>query len=169
MRICGALITTAVTAALLLPATSEADNTLRGNKLKPKREMLDPNYSNCPPTLATDTVRLPDKGMIELSGYDKPLRTSRETMLVTNLSDRGLHSMAITINYVDMQNRQLHTRTDTINADVPAGETRMVKVATWDTQHSYYYHAGQQPRTSYVTPYDVRVKVEFAVFRKPRY
>ena len=71
--------------------------------------------------------------------------------------------MALTLTYTDMQGRQLHQRTDTLPASIPAGHTRMLRLATWDTQHSYYYHRGQKPRTANVTPYDITCHVDFMV------
>ena len=63
-----------------------------------------------------------------------------------------------------MQGRQLHARTDTLTADIPEGETRMIHLSTWDSQHSYYYHRGQQPRTANVTPYDILARINFILY-----
>lgn len=143
-----------------------ADNTLRGNKLKAMPEALNPAMAGKITPIVTDTLREPENTVISLSGYDKPLRTSRETFLVTNNGEKDMLSMAVTIDYMDMEGRQLHQRTDTIDARVPAGETRMLRLSTWDSQHSYYYHLGQKPRTSNVTPYRVKARVEFVTIIK---
>lgn len=142
-----------------------ADNTLRGKGLKSVPEALNPAMTINVSSPELDTVREPENSLIVLSGYDKPLRTSRETMLVTNNAPRETRSLAFTITYLDMDGRQLHERTDTLKASIPAGETRMVKFSTWDTQHSFYYHLGQRPRTARVTPYSIRARVNFVVLQ----
>lgn len=141
------------------------DNTLRGKKLKVSRDARTAMHPT-PLPQPTDTLRNPSPIVFTVSGYDKPLRTSRETFLVTNDSPRDMKRLALSIVYTDMKGRQLHQRTDTIDADVPAGETRMLKISTWDTQHSFYYHRGQRPRTANVTPYDVKFNIDFIIQNK---
>lgn len=137
-----------------------ADNTLRGRRLHPRVKMAD----NATLLTQTDTLRLPDRAMIELTGYDKPLRSAYESFLLTNLTAHQLRSLAVTLDYYDMEGRQLHQRCDTIPIAVPAGETRMIKLSTWDTQRSYYYHQGRKPATPRVTPYSIRARVDFVTF-----
>lgn len=149
-------------AALLAACTlsAVADNTLRKGRLHPRYKRAE----SASQTASNDTLRLPESTLIELSGYDKPLRSAYESFLLTNLTARPLRSMAVTIDYYDMEKRQLHQRCDTLPVAVPPGETRMVKISTWDTQRSYYYHLGRQPRTPRVTPYSIRARVEFVTF-----
>lgn len=137
-----------------------ADNTLRGRRLHPRVKMAD-SATRQP---QADTLRLPDRAMIELTGYDKPLRSAYESFLLTNLTAHQLRSLAVTLDYYDMEGHQLHQRCDTIPIAVPAGETRMIKLSTWDTQRSYYYHQGRKPATPRVTPYSIRARVDFVTF-----
>lgn len=138
------------------------DNTTRSGKLRPTSQARDAILGiRRAPEVKYDTLRTPSREDIQLSGYDKPLRTPRETILVTNSTPRPVSGLSVTITYTDMQGRQLHERTDTLRADIPAGETRMLRLPTWDTQHSYYYHRGQQPRTANVTPYDIVARINF--------
>ncbi len=143
-------------------ADRRPDNTLRGNRLHPTGQARDAILGiQRAPKQKFDTVRSISRDDVKLSGYDKPLRTNRETILVTNSTADTLSGLSITIKYSDMQGRQLHERTDTLPAVIPPGETRMLRLSTWDTQHSYYYHRGQQPRTANVTPYDIIARINF--------
>jgi len=144
-----------------------ADNTLRGKRLRVSSTARDAMMGiKTSEVTAPDTLYLPSRDSIQASGYDKPLRTNRETILLTNATSRPLQGLALTISYIDMQGRQLHERTDTLAASIPAGETRMLHLATWDTQHSYYYHRGQKPRTANVTPYGIRCRIDFILLTK---
>ena len=148
-----------VLAGLLTAASLHvsADNTLRGRRLTP----LVRTERN---TVATaDTLRQPTAAQIELSGYDKPLRSAYESFMLTNLTARALRLLAVTLDYYDLEGRQLHQRSDTLPVAVPPGETRMVKLPTWDTQRSYYYHEGRRPLTPRVTPYSIRTRVDFVI------
>ena len=146
------------------PLSLLGDNTLRGNRLKASGRNMYP-LTAASPQPQPDTLRLPVSPTITVSGYDKPLRSYRETLLLTNGTEREVLSIALTIIYIDMQGRQLHQRTDTLTAKIPSGETRMVRMSSWDTQHSYYYHRGQRPRTANVTPYDISCRVEFITLK----
>lgn len=138
------------------------ENTTRGNRLRPTGKAMDSILGiERIPAQKYDTIRTISRDDIQLSGYDKPLRTSRETILVTNSTAQPVGGLAVTIKYMDMQGRQLHERTDTVMAEIPGCATRMVHLSTWDSQHSYYYHRGQRPRTAGVTPYDISARVSF--------
>lgn len=138
------------------------DNTIHGGRLRTTPQARDAILGiQRAPEQKYDTLRTPSREEIQLSGYDKPLRTNRETILVTNSTPRPVDGVSVTIKYTDMQGRQLHERTDTLHTDIPSGETRMLHLRTWDTQHSYYYHRGQQPRTANVTPYDIIARINF--------
>lgn len=135
---------------------------MRNGRLRPTGHARDAIFGiQRAPELKFDTLFIPAREDVQLSGYDKPLRTNRETILVTNSTQRTVGGLSVTISYMDMKGRQLHERTDTLPADIPPGETRMLHLPTWDTQHSYYYHRGQQPRTANVTPYDITARINF--------
>ena len=136
-----------------------ADNTLRGKRLHPRTAPL--SQVSATTTARTDTLRQPTSGQVELSGYDKPLRSAYESFLLTNLTPRTLRALCVTLDYYDMEGRQLHQRCDTLPVSVPQGETRLVRLSTWDTQRSYYYHLGRRPLTPRVTPYSIKARVDF--------
>ena len=154
------ILTAFLAISLTTPALC-ADNTLRGRKLRAGSRAMRSGLTVTPP----DTVRAPSRDSIQASGYDKPLRTNRETLLITNAGTTPLEGLSLTISYFDMQGRQLHERTDTLKTRVPPGSTRMIHLSTWDRQHSYYYHRGQKPRTANVTPYDIRCRINFILTR----
>lgn len=159
------LAASAILAFTIIAGTAshmQADNTLRGKKLKTTTRARDAiNGIKVSPVISSDTLRNPSRDSIQASGYDKPLRTNRETMLITNATSRTVTGIGLTITYSDMQHRQLHQRTDTLKTMIPAGETRMLKLSTWDTQQSYYYHLSRPPRTAAVTPYTITCHIDF--------
>lgn len=93
---------------------------------------------------------------LRFSGYDKPLTASKETFLITNSSKTDIKKVGIRITYLDLKNRMLHSREATVSAEVPANETRIVSIPSWDTQHSYFYYLGQEPKRV-ATPYKVKI------------
>lgn len=93
-----------------------------------------------------------------LSGYDKPLRSTSETVFVTNNSDIDIIGLELTTEYYDMQGRMLHKQTRRIAIDLPAGETRKVDYPTWDRQQAFYFHTSKRGRSA-GTPYNVRQSV----------
>lgn len=90
------------------------------------------------------------------SGYEKTLHASRETLFVTNRGDRPIQSLEFTVTYIDSAGRQLHRRTVSLTAAIPAGETRRIDFPTWDTQRSFYSTTGRRPRVAAI-PYTVTV------------
>lgn len=105
-----------------------------------------------------DTV-IPGADDIRLSGYDKPLRSSRESVFISNLTGYEIISFVLTTVYFDMQDRQLHQSSNRINMTVPAGETRLATYPSWDRQRSFYFHGSSEPRSSAI-PYDIRQRVD---------
>lgn len=101
---------------------------------------------------------IPDSGDIILAGYDKPLRTRRETVLATNHRAHAVDSLFLTIRYIDADGRQLHERTVAIGQTIPAGETRQLQFPTWDVQQSYYYYLSTPPRAG--IPYRILARVD---------
>lgn len=134
------------------------DNTRRRGKLTP----VPPGEQ----AVATDTIIAPADTLVELSGYDKPLRSTRETMLVTNRLPRAITSLTLTITYLDLEGRELHQVTRTLNDYIPSGATRMVSFRSWDRQQSYWYHLGRPSRTPGTTPYTIRARVDSVMVEK---
>lgn len=120
------------------------------------------------PTSVTATVAAPDTIPIDslvtsdaitpirLSGYDKPLRSSRESLFVTNNTSRDIDGIVLSIDYFDASGRKLHSRMVTVRCDVPQGQTRKIDFPSWDTQQSFYYKLSPKPRRDGATPYDIR-------------
>ena len=106
-------------------------------------------------SVPADTITSGLDSILSFAGYDKPLTASRETMHVSNLSDSlTVTSITFEITYLDHKERQLHKRTVTIHYEIPPQQTVMVGFPTWDTQRSFYYRLGAQPRRR-ATPYTV--------------
>lgn len=142
---------------------TRADNTLRG-RLKPIADSVAPAGKAVDvPEISFDTIVAPADSLVRLSGYDKPLRSAFETMLVTNGFDRTLLQLCVTISYSDLTGRQLHERDVELPVVIPPGATRSVKFKSWDLQKSYYYHLGQKPKVDAVTPYTITCTVNSCV------
>lgn len=110
--------------------------------------------STAAPVAIGDTVVATDSSLV-ITGYDKPLRSRKETLFITNNNLRHLLAVELTLRYVDMSGRQLHESTRWIPCDIPAGETRQLSFKSWDEQLSFYYYLSRPPRTESVTPYNV--------------
>lgn len=115
--------------------------------------------------VAGDTLyNMVDTLPVSVSGYEKLLRSRRESMFVTNKGAFAISALMLEIEYFDDSGRQLHKRMVQLRCDVPPGETRMVGFASWDKQLAWYYMKSEPPRTRFqATPYDVRVRVVYVV------
>lgn len=140
--------------ALLLTSICQAQRTTRRG-LQPRREAVEnvrPQY---------DTIVEPGADHIETKGYDKPLRSRRETFFATNAGAVSVRRIAFTISYYDIDKHLLHRASHNVAADIPAGETRMVGVRSWDVQQTFYYvHSAVAHKSTSATPYDVNLKVD---------
>lgn len=106
-----------------------------------------------------DTVDV-DSGLITVAGFEKTLRSSRESMFVTNHSALPVTALQLDITYKDMSGRMLHRQSQWVSADIPPGETRMVAIASFDRQNLFYYHLSPlPPRATRATPFKVWVEV----------
>lgn len=114
-------------------------------------------------TAAPDTLRGPVCDSILLSGYDKPLRGRHETLFATNRLPVGVVAIGLTLRYTDAAGRIIHTVARCVRADIPPGDTRMLRWPSWDTNQSFFYARGPQPRTTGVTPYLVDVTTDYIV------
>ena len=110
-----------------------------------------------------DTLHTPEAA-VTITGYDKPLRSMRETFFVVNNTGRRLTAVKVTLTYHDMQGHQLHVSSHEIACDIPGGETRNASVPSWDRQRSFYYHLNRpwRPRTT-ATAFTVSATVDYAV------
>ena len=109
------------------------------------------------------TLHTPEAA-VTITGYDKPLRSMRETFFVVNNTGRRLTAVKVTLTYHDMQGHQLHVSSHEIACDIPGGETRNASVPSWDRQRSFYYHLNRpwRPRTT-ATAFTVSATVDYAV------
>lgn len=126
---------------------------MRGLKVKPL------------PPAARDTLRV-HTGAVTLAGYEKPLRSSTETLLVTSLLDSAtIEELNLRLDYTDMQGRMLHSREVTLTTDIPPGETRQCAFPAWDRQHTYYYRLNQAPKRAQGTPFDVKATPRWIILK----
>lgn len=110
--------------------------------------------------VTTHFTHLPaDSAAFSLAGYDKPLRSRYETLLVTNNSTIEVDSLLLTIGYTDLQGRELHKRSVWVEANITPGSTRQCSFRSWDIQMSYVYRHSVKPRRQH-TPYDVAISVD---------
>ena len=115
----------------------------------------------------TDTIISPKAHTLDVSGYDKPLRSRRETFFASNNSDKAVEAISFTVTYFDRSKRQLHQRTERVDIGIPAGETRQVSFKSWDTQLAFYYVNSPVPsRARQATPYEVRISVDTLFFTR---
>lgn len=111
------------------------------------------------PAAVYDTVAA-DTSRIQVAGFEKTLASTRETMFIVNGLDRPVEGLAMDIIYSDMSGRMLHTASHTVAAHIPAGESRMVSVPSFDRQKVFYYHLSPAPtRARVATPFKVQVTV----------
>jgi len=85
---------------------------------------------------------------LSFTGYDKPSSSDTETFFITNNTDYPLAGVDIEIEYLTADSTQLHKRMESISANVPAGETRQVKIRSWDTQHSFHFKDSRTGRNA---------------------
>ncbi len=112
-------------------------------------------------TSAVDIIANPPAHAVDINGYDKPLRSSRETFFATNNDKRNIAGMAFTITYFDSSGRQLHKAHHNTSTEIPSGETRQIAVRSWDKQQSFYYARSTVPvRAQQATPYDVKIEID---------
>ncbi len=105
-----------------------------------------------------DTIFSPG-ALVAVSGYEKPLRSLRETMHVTNLDTlRPLKSISVNIVYLDVDSSQVHHRRLQLDCDIPPGETKMLSFRSWDVQNRFYYKGGPKPRSA-AYPFSIRLSV----------
>lgn len=144
-------------AGALMALTAYAQTTTR-HGLKPKSDAVE---AAATASAFVDTVANPAAHTVDINGYDKPLRSRRETFFVTNNGDRATSSLAVTITYYDSSRRQLHSRHASLPLVIPVGETRQASLKSWDEQLSFYYLRSAVPsRAEQATPYDVKISVD---------
>lgn len=139
-----------VTSLLVLAVTSVAapdTRTTRKKLVKSEQEV----------TVVADSATVsPDS--ITIADYDKPLRSNYETFFVTNRHSRTIVRITIDIDYIDMNGSQLHSRSVTVECEIPPGATRQLHTRAWDRQKAFYHHTTRsKPRSPHARPYKVVV------------
>ncbi|MBO4941887.1 MAG: hypothetical protein J6C95_00475 [Muribaculaceae bacterium] len=152
---------------ILLPALvlQAQDTTRRG--LRAKKTDTEQTREEVAAPAHTDTLVTPKPHTLDISGYDKPLRSRRETFFASNNCDMQVSAMTFTITYTDRSARQLHKRSEHIDVAIPAGETRQVSFKSWDSQFAFYYIKSPVPeRARQATPYEVKISVDTLFFNR---
>lgn len=111
---------------------------------------------------------VPMQGAVAVSGFDKTLRSMRESFFITNnaADSATLVWLRLTIDYRDGAGRQLHRRSVRLRCDVPAGQTRRADITAWDRQNVYYYKKSEPGRRviAAAAPFDVAIRVDSAAY-----
>ncbi|MCM1291375.1 MAG: hypothetical protein NC201_05130 [Prevotella sp.] len=94
---------------------------------------------------------------VVFSGYDKPSTSDKETLFITNNTDRILTGVSFYIEYIDNEGRQLHRELKNIKVEIPGGETRMVQFKSWDVQKSFRYKGSRKSRRE---AYSYTIKID---------
>lgn len=147
----GRLVLVAVLCAIGCMSTLDAQRTTRRGLKTDRTRKVETAVAEY------DTLRLPGD-IIKVSGYEKPLNSSRESFHITNDGDLDIIEVAAVVSYFDYQGNELHKRETAIRADIPARSTRLVNFPSWDAQRRFYYVGGPRPRNQ-AYPYDVTIEI----------
>lgn len=147
--------------AVLATATVFAQRTTR-----PKLTAASNGSTSLSGTTAQPYSLNPDVDSFRIAGYDKPLRSRRETFFASNYTSGTVGKVAVTITYLDENGRMLHSRQIAIPCEIPTEETRNLSIPSWDEQQSFYYIRSTVPtRVAQATPYDVTIAVDTIWFK----
>lgn len=109
------------------------------------------------PASRIDTIQC-SASDINFSGYEKTLRSNWESVFATNCTEDTLSSISMLIQYSDMEDRQLHQRTEELPIQLPPGETRQLVFKSWDKNKVWFYYLSEPTRTKgQITPYKVKI------------
>lgn len=132
------------------------------------RPRLKPTETASAPSVSYDTIfTAADSTVLSFNGYEKTLRSSRESFFITNRTDSLIDRLTVELTYLDMQGRMLDRRTADIDLTVAPGETRKADIRSWDTQNVMYYYRSPRPRSSsQATPYRLKIRLLSALRRR---
>ncbi len=153
-------IITAILIVVFITATASAEKTTR-KKLKLRTDSVTTEAVN----IQYEEITVITDSAIIFTGYDKPIGADRESVFIINNSGQTIDKINITIDYFDILDRKLTSRTLNIIYSIPDKETRLVAFKTWDIQHSFYYYKSRKPRTQ-ATPYKVTININKAFTKK---
>lgn len=115
---------------------------------------------------AADTLWQPRADAVGAYGFEKTLRSARESLYVTNNGPDSIVAIGFDVTYFDTAGRMIHRASHHLNPVIPGGETRLLEFPSFDRQGLYYYRLSPAPtRASRATPFDVAVKVNYIVKR----
>lgn len=153
LRLIAIVILTAISAAAV-----PAQNMRRSTPPKARRAVVNTPAERF--VVEYDTVAAPPADSIAVDGFEKPLRSMRESMTIHNNTSRAVEAVELDMVYTDTGGRMIHRARHTVSAAVPAGESRRIDVPTFDSSATFYYRHSKRPRyTSHATPFDVDVTV----------
>ena len=140
--------------AMLVAASAIATDKTTRKRLRRAEPMVE--------SVVADTSRMVvvDSARVSFKGYDKPLRSSRETFFAVNVDTISVEGLYLTITYSDMQGRMLHRRSCSVEVSIPAGETRSVSLPTWDGQRAFYYYLSPRPQRASATAYKITMHLD---------
>lgn len=141
-------------------------SSIFAQKVVTTRHKLIPVYQVDKITIVTSDTLLNTDNLLYICGYEKALRSSRETIFIHNPTDSVIDHISLTIQYLDTSGRMIHKRSLSHDVDIPPKETRRYDIPSWDTQKSYYYIQGDRPRKT-ATPYNVSIATDTIILHKP--
>lgn len=142
--------------ALTVTVAASAQNYRRPTPNKPSRHTAAAQVVE----IQCDTVVAPPADSVVVTGFDKQLRSKRETMFVSNHTARPITSITLRIDYFDMAGHMLHSATHSTSVDLPPGQTRQIELPAFDRTDRFYYHLSPAPtRVQQATPFTVTVTV----------
>lgn len=106
-----------------------------------------------------DTASVLSSDSIMVAGYDKALRSNKESFRVINRYVKAVVSLEVDIVYRDAKSgNMLHARKVFLNCNIPSGETRQLEWSAWDRQNRYYYRDTRViPRSPKAVAYEVSI------------
>lgn len=144
--------------SLLLSIPGESQNTTRQGRLR-AREAAETQTAE---PAGSRVIVSPDQQVIRVSGYDKPLRSRRETFFASNRGETDtIHALILTLTYTDNDGKMLHKRHERVSCDIPPQETRQLSLRSWDSQQAFYYVRSEVPtRAQQAASFDVILSVD---------
>ena len=86
-----------------------------------------------------------DSNIVSAAGFEKTLRSTNESLFITNHSADTIERVLLHIEYLDTSGRQLHSRREYLGVNLPPASTRKVDIKSFDRQGVFYYHLSGHP------------------------
>lgn len=115
-----------------------------------------------------DTVTAPEAdSLLHVYDFAKPLRSRTESMRLTNHGALTLTRAVLTFSYSDAEGRLFHSRTLSLQLDIPAGETRIADIPSFDRQTRYRYLHTPAPKRTPSLAFTVNITPDTLIYRLP--